>query len=97
MVDVTKPILSVNHLYENGSETHLARQPFLKHGERHEPLVKKSGVYFVKAQILHEVKGAVEAVLQDKGSPKSCVRAEGSQKSVVGQGCQVRRDRTQGE
>ena len=75
MVDVTKPILSVNHLCVNGSETHLARQPFLKHGERHERLVKKSGVYFVKAQILHEVKGAVEVVLQDKGSQKSCVRA----------------------
>ena len=46
-------------------------------------LKKKSGVYFVKAHIAHEVKGTVEAVMQDKGSQNSCVRAEGSQNSCV--------------
>ena len=61
---------------ENGTETHLARQP----SERHEPLIKKSGMCFVQAQIVHEVKGAVEAVMQNEGSQKSCVRAEDSQK-----------------
>ena len=53
MVDVTKPIVSVSSLCENGIVTHLARKPFLKHGERHEPLIKKN---------------AVEAVMQDEGS-----------------------------
>ena len=66
MVHVTQPILSVSCLCENGIETHVAEQPFLKHGERHEPLIKKRGVYFVKAQVVHEVKGAVGAVMQDK-------------------------------
>ena len=61
VVEVTKPILSVSYLCENGIETHFARQPFLKYGERHEHLIKKSGVYFVKAQTVHEVKGAVES------------------------------------
>ena len=59
------------------------KQPFLKHGERQEPLIKKSGVYSVEAQIVQEVKRAVEAVMQDKGSQNSCVRPEGSQKSFV--------------
>ena len=30
-------------------QTHLARQPFLKYGERHEPWIKKTEVYFAKA------------------------------------------------
>ena len=86
VVDVTQPILSVSYLCENGIVTHLARQPFLKHGERHEPLIKKSGVYFVQAQVVHEVKGVVEAVMHDKSQQISCVRAEGSQKSCVRSG-----------
>ena len=81
VVGVTNPTLSVSYLCENGIETHLARQPFLKRGERQEPLIKKSGVHFVKAQVVHEVKGAVEAVMPDDNSQKSCVRAEGSQNS----------------
>ena len=79
VVEVTKPILGVSYLCENGIETHLARQPLLKYGERHEPFIKKGGV-FVKAQIVHEVKGAVETVMQDERSQKSCVRAENSPK-----------------
>ena len=62
--EVAKPILSVSYLCENGIETHLAKQPFLKYGERHESLIKTSGVYFVKAQIVHEVKGTVESCVQ---------------------------------
>ena len=81
VVEVTKTILSVSHLCEKGIETHLVRQPFLKYGERHEPLIKKSGVYFVKAQIVHEVKGAVEAVMQDEGSQTPCMQAEELQMS----------------
>ena len=63
-------------MFESGIETHLARQPFLKHGEKDEPYIKKSGVYFVKAQIVHEVKGAVEAVMQDKSQHTSYARAQ---------------------
>ena len=61
VVEVTKSILIVSHLCEHGIETYLARQLFLKYGEGHEPLIKKSDMYFVKAQIVREVKGAVEA------------------------------------
>ena len=81
MVDVTRPILSASYLYDNGIEPHLARRLFLKHGERHEPLIKKSGVYFVKAQIVHEVNGAVEAVMQHTSQHMSCVRTDGLQNS----------------
>ena len=41
VVDVTKPILSVSCLWENGVETHLAKESFLRFGDRHEPLKKK--------------------------------------------------------
>ena len=50
VVDVTKPILSVSCLCENGAETHLAKESFLRFGNEHEPLIRKGGVYFVKAQ-----------------------------------------------
>ena len=49
VVEVTKPILSVSYLCEHGIETHLAREPFPKCGDRQEPLIKRNGVYFVKA------------------------------------------------
>ena len=65
VADVTKPILSASYFGENGIESRLARQPFLKYGVKHEPLFKKSDVYFVKAEIIHQVEGAVEAVMQD--------------------------------
>ena len=68
---VTKPILSVSYLFENGTETHFAKEPFFKYGDRREPLIKKNGVHFVKAHIVHKVKGTIE----------SCVRAEDSQNS----------------
>ena len=74
VVEVTKPIVSVSYLCENGIETQLARQPFLKYGERHEPLIKKSGVYFVKVQIAHKVKGTVESRVLAEDSQKTCVR-----------------------
>ena len=57
-VDVTKPILSVSCLCENGVETHLAKESFLMFGNGHEPLIRKGGVYFVKAQT---VKACVRA------------------------------------
>ena len=43
VVEVTKQILSVSYLCEHGIETRLSKQPFLKYGERHESLIKKSG------------------------------------------------------
>ena len=53
MVDVTKPVLSVSCLCEKGVEAHLAKESFLKFGDGHEPLIRKSGVYFVKAQTVN--------------------------------------------
>ena len=53
VVDVTKPILSVSCLCENGVETHLAKESFLRFGGGHEPLVRRGGVYFVKAQTVN--------------------------------------------
>ena len=53
VVDVTKPILSVSCLCENGVETHLAKKSFLRFGDGHEPLIRKGGVYFVKAQTVN--------------------------------------------
>ena len=53
VVDVTKPILSVSCLCENGAERHLAKESFLRFGNEHEPLIRKSGVYFVKAQTVN--------------------------------------------
>ena len=53
MVDVTKPILSVSCLCENGVETHRAKKSFLRFGDGHEPLIRKGGVYFVKAQTVN--------------------------------------------
>ena len=42
VVEVTKPILSASYMCENGTETHLARNPFLKYGDRREPPIKKN-------------------------------------------------------
>ena len=53
VVDVTKPILSVSCLCENGAETHLAKESFLRFGNEQEPLIRKGGVYFVKAQTVN--------------------------------------------
>ena len=53
VVDVTKPILSLSCLCENGVETHLAKESFLRFGNGHEPLIRKGGVYFVKAQTVN--------------------------------------------
>ena len=49
VLDVTKPVLSVSCLCENGVEAHLAKESFLRFGDGHEPLIRKGGVYFVKA------------------------------------------------
>ena len=73
VVDGTRSVLGASYLFEKRVEPHLTNQHFLKHVERHEPLVKKSGVYFVKAQIVHGAKGAVEAVMQEKSQQHSCV------------------------
>ena len=83
VAEVSKPNLSVSYFCRNGIETHLARQTFLQYGEKHERLIKESGGYIVKAQIVHEVKGAVEAPMQDGGSQSSCVEAEGLQKFLT--------------
>ena len=53
VVDVTKHILSVSCLCENGVETHLAKESFLSFGDGHEPLIRRGGVYFVKAQTVN--------------------------------------------
>ena len=53
VVDVTKTILSVSCFGENGVETHLAKKSFLRFGDGHEPLIRKGGVYFVKAQTVN--------------------------------------------
>ena len=53
VMDVTKPILSVSCLCENGVETHLAKKSFLRFGDGQEPLIRKGGVYFVKAQTVN--------------------------------------------
>ena len=53
VVDVTKPILSVSCLCENGVETHLAKESFLRLGDGYESLIRKGDVYFVKAQTVN--------------------------------------------
>ena len=53
VVDVTKTILNVSCFGENGVETHLAKKSFLRCGDGHEPLIRKGGVYFVKAQTVN--------------------------------------------
>ena len=68
MVDVTKPILSVSCLSENGVETHLAKESFLRFGDGHEPLIRKGGVYFVKAadgeRMLYELMDAQRKLMR---------------------------------
>ena len=53
MLEVTKPILSVSCLCENGVEAHLAKVSFLRFVDGHEPFIRKGGVYFVKAQTVN--------------------------------------------
>ena len=60
VVDVTNPILIVSCLCENGVETHLAKESFLRFDDGHEPLIRRGGVYFVKAQ-------TVNACVRDDG------------------------------
>ena len=50
---MVKPVLSVSCLCENGVEAHLAKESFLRFGDGHEPLIRKGGVYFVKAQTVN--------------------------------------------
>ena len=96
IVEVTKPILSVSYLRENGVETHLARQPFSKYCERLEPLIKKAVCTssrrgsFAKSRAQsshayeHEIHKTHEYEQGDaQESQKSCVRAEDSQQSCV--------------
>ena len=97
VVDVTKPILSVSCLCEKAIETHLASQPFLKCGDRREPLIRKGGVFFVRTQIVHEVKEdrSMNSCLRagDSQNKNSCVRAgdsQNSQNSCVRAGASVK-------
>ena len=62
VVNVTKLILSVSCLCEHGVETHLAKKSFLRFGDGHEPLIRKGGVYYVKAHTVN----AVESETHDK-------------------------------
>ena len=89
---MTKPILSVSFLCDHGGETHLVKQPFLRFGDGHEPLVRRGGVYFVKAQTVNESEtescGRADGCMKDlcvraEDSQKSCVRAEDPQKWCV--------------
>ena len=38
---------------KTGVETHLAKESFLRFGDGHEPLIRKGGLYFVKAQTVN--------------------------------------------
>ena len=40
-------------LCEKKVETHLAKESFLRFGDGHEPLIRRRGVYFVKAQTVN--------------------------------------------
>ena len=53
VVDVTKPILSVSCLCEKGVEDTSCKGILLEVGKRHEPLIRKGGVYFVKVQTVN--------------------------------------------
>ena len=83
VVDVTKPILSVSCLCEHGVETHSAKKSFLKFGDGHEPLIRESGVYFVKAQndecsCGHDTEtNHKNDAYELKGSGKSCGQDDG--------------------
>ena len=84
VVDVTKPILSVSCLCENGVEAHLAKESFLRFVDGHEPLIRKGGVYFVKAQTVNacvRADGCTEKTreynLMDSQKKTRCVRADG--------------------
>ena len=87
MVDVTKPILSVSHLCENGVETHLSKQPFWRFGGGHEPLIRRGGVYFVKAQTVNAVEAvtheqSVKSRVQPRDAQQWCVQPGDAQKVV---------------
>ena len=88
LVNVTEPILSVSCLCEQGVETHLAKKSVLRFGDGHEPLIRKGGVHFVKAQTVNAVENTTRDKSQERceradGSEKSCVQADGLQKSCV--------------
>ena len=55
VVDVTKPILSVSCLCENGVEARLAKESFLRFGDGHEPLIRKSGVRTMDSEKTREI------------------------------------------
>ena len=38
---------------KNGVKAHLAKESFLTIGDGHEPLIRKGGVYFAKAQTVN--------------------------------------------
>ena len=69
MVDATKSILSVSCLCEHGLE-------ILRFGDGHEPLIRKGGVYFVKAQTVN----ADESRVHPEDSHKWCRGPEDSPK-----------------
>ena len=61
-----KPILSVSCLCEQEVETHLAKKSFLRFGDGHEPLIRKGGVYFVKAQTVNTVENTTRDKSQER-------------------------------
>ena len=68
VVEVTEPILIVSYLCEHGIETHLAREPFRKCGDRREPLMV--------------CPSSRRHAYEQGDSQNWCVRAEHSQKCI---------------
>ena len=86
VVNVTGPILSVSCLCEHGVETYLAKTSFLRFGDGHEPLVRKGGVYFVKAQTVNACVRADGCTKKTREynlmrDQKMILRGDGSQKT----------------
>ena len=61
-----KPIFSVCCLCEQEVEKHLAKKSFLRFGDGHEPLIRKGGVYFVKAQTVNTVENTTRDKSQER-------------------------------
>ena len=69
VVEVTNSILSVSYLCDQGIETHLAREPFLKYGDRRELFVRTG-----------DSRNLQKSCVRAEEISKTCVRAKSSQK-----------------
>ena len=85
VAEVTKPILRESCLCENATEAHLAREPFLKFGDRRGPLIKTKrcvlcqGADRSQSQAHNRVTRTSHSCVRAEDSQKSCVRAGDSQ------------------